>query len=626
MDSPVVLPIKLQPSNLRPLAFRILSKKHGLNLKSDALKVLADYIGPKFGSEWKSARSQIFIEDIAKLWKEQERGIFVEGDGLNEVLKELEALESKLSRTGSNHGQASVDSFINNDNNDNNEEVQMERTETMESDDEENNNVKLRTTPMTSISPPPIRETMDWKEYFKLINAYEQPLFDYNNMTKQYELSKINKSTLLSSNIDYNIKLFLNRFFIIKDRLFRNESFQENIFDSMSSSTNTNSITSIKNLLGRNNQRFLLFGMLTLFNGDWYLQDNTDKIQLDINQTEPNIGAYYTEGTFVICDGIYSSNIFYCSSISHPPGERRSETLESNGNIDFLGIHANLRIDKELSRRLRLLEMELEHKIIILGSNCYLDDLKTFDALKKLFIKLSEDEYNYPISIIFQGSFVSSPKHSTEYKQLFNSLANLLDEFPIIAGNISLIFMPGENDLWNNSIFPKQSIPKLFGSRLNRVARNVQWASNPTRLVYLSQEIVLMRDDIGSRFRRNSILFPKLEQDKKDIENEKEIDKLESLPPKISEARKVIKSILDQGHLSPFTKTVHPIVWHLDHVLTLSPIPNVLILNDPTSPPFDLTYNGCRCLNPGPLIQKRKLSYIEYNLSNKKSELKELYF
>lgn len=624
-----MLPIRLQPSNLRPLAYRILSKKHGLNLKSDALKILADYIGPKYGSEWKSPRAQMFVEDVAKLWKEQERGLFIEGDGLNDVLRELEALEMKLNKSnaGSVSHQVSVNSFVNNAKDENNELEIADRTDTLVDDVSEDENRMLRTTPMTSISPPPISETMDWKEYFKLINAYEQPLFHYNPQSKQYELSKSQSSKLSSSTVDAGIKLFSNRFNIVKDRLLRNENFQIGTYDSMSSSTTANNITSIKNLLGRKNQRFLLFGMLTLINGDWFLEDNTDKIQLDLNQTEPNTGCYYTQGNFVLCDGIYSGGLFYCSSLGHPPGERRSETLEANGNIDFLGIHANLRIDKELSRRLRLLEMELEHKIIILGSNCYLDDLRTFDALKKLFISLSQDEYNYPISIIFNGSFASSPKHSSEYKQIFNSLASLLEEFPVIAGNISLIFVPGENDLWQTSVWPKQSIPKLFGSRLSRVVRNVQWASSPTRLVYLSQEILIVRDDIGARFRRNTINFPKIEKEKDELhENGNEIDRLDALPPRVSEARKVIKTVLDQGHISPFTQQLKPVAWHLDHILSLSPIPNVLILSDPTSPSFDVTYNGCKCLNAGPLIQKRKLNYIEYNLSSRKAEIKDLYF
>ncbi|CCH42644.1 DNA polymerase epsilon subunit B [Wickerhamomyces ciferrii] len=644
-NQPVILPIRLQPSNLRPIAYRILSKKHGLNIKSEALKILSDYIGPKFGNEWKSAKSQYFIEEIAKIWKEQDRGLFIDGDGLNDVIKEIDSLNSSLPKTrntlesvqnnnnqggqgqGQGQGQVSVDSMI----------AGRRDTvvdEVMVSEDEEA--INNRTSPPTSISPQPIRNTIDWREYFRIIDAFQQPLFDYNHHRKQYEPSKTKDSSFQSTSIDANIGLFQKRFHIVKDRLLRNENFQSNSFNAFSSVANdqdgTNSITQVKNLLGRNNQRFMLFGMLTLMNGEWYLQDNSDKIQLDINQADPNLGSYYVPGNMVLCDGIHSNGKFYCSSIGHPPGERRTDTLEAIGNLDFLGIHANMRIDRELHTRLKLLERELDHKIIILGANCYLDDLKTLDALTKLFTRLSEDENDLPISIIFNGSFTSSPKHTSEYKNLFDSLASILEKFPVISGRINLVFIPGENDLWQAPLWPKHPIPKLFGNRITRVARSVNWSSNPTRMVYLSQEIVIARDDIGGRFRRNTVLFPQLSKDSDEEDEDEyderrtEIEKLESLPPKVSEARKVVKTVLDQGHLSPFTKNLKPVIWHLDHTLHLSPLPTVLILTDPTSPAFDVTYNGCKCLNPGILIQKRKLNYIEYNLNSKRSEIKELHF
>lgn len=309
-----------------------------------------------------------------------------------------------------------------------------------------------------------------------------------------------------------------------------------------------------------------------------------------------------------------------------------------------------MRIDRELHTRLKLLEREYDHKMVILGSDCFLDDFRTLEAINRLFTKLSELEDSVPITIVFNGSFSSIPLPSAEYKGLFDSLAEVLEKHPVIAGNVSLVFVPGENDHWQTPVWPKQRIPKLFGSRLSRVARSVQWASNPARMVYLSQEIVLARDDISARFRRNSVVFPLLEakeeqkyedngdeeivnlsdNDAEDqpptLKKKSQIDRLENLPTRVSEARKLVKTILDQGHISPFTKNLKPVVWHLDHTLHLSPLPNVFIISDPTSPAFDVTYHGCKCLNAGAFIEKRKMNYIEYGLNNKRAEIKELYF
>jgi DNA polymerase epsilon subunit 2 len=616
MEQPVVLPIKLQPSNLRPLAYRILSKKHGLNIKSDALGTLADYIGPKFGVDWRSAKSQLLLEEIAKIWKEQERGLFLEAEGLSDVLKEIDILETK-SKGSHQQQQVSIESMM---------ISKATRADTIVDVDMIGD--QQQTTPATSVTPPPLKDSLDWKEYFRLINAFEQPLFRYNPISKTYEPSKVMDAKFSGSSVQANVSLFQSRYNIVKDRVMRNENFESGTFSAFSSvemAEKNNVISMIKNLLGRNNQRFLLLGMLTYLNGSWYLQDTSDKIKLNIDQTEPNPGSYYVSGNIVLCEGIYSSSTFYVNSIAQPPTERRTETLEAIGNIDFLGIHANMRIDKELQTRLKLVEREHDHKIIVLGSDIFLDDLRTLDALGKLFQKLSEDEGNIPISIIFNGSFTSIPKPLSEYKSLFDSLASVLEQYPVIHGNVSLVFIPGENDHWQTPVWPRQRIPKLFGNRLNRVARSVQWASNPTRMVYLSQEIVIARDDIGSRFRRNCLRFPQLDKGNK-VMAQTEIQRIEALPPRISEARKIVKTLLDQGHLTPFTKDLKPVMWHVDHTLQLSPLPNVLILADSTAPLFDVTYNGCRCINPGVFIQKRMLNYIEYSLTSRKAEVRDLYF
>ncbi|KAH3672725.1 hypothetical protein WICMUC_004131 [Wickerhamomyces mucosus] len=611
---PAVLPIKLEPSNLRPIAYRILSKKHGLNIKSDALKTLSEHIGHKFGIEWRSAKSQLFLEDVAKLWKEQERGLFLSSEGLEEILREIQTLEIKALKSITDQGQVSANSLI-----------QKDIVKALDLGIAIETSTNVPSTRSSSIS---VSKSLDWREYFKVINAFNQQIFEYDHIRKQYTLAKNQESKISFSSVDSNISLFPQRYHIVKDRIMRNEDFQANNFNPLSSITinEKHTITLVKNLLGRDNQHFLLFGMLVLVDGEWYLQDSSDKIRLDFSDVEPASGSYYTDGNLVLCEGVYLLGEFACSNIYHPDPEKRSETLEANNNLDFLGIHQNSRIDRELHNKLNVLEKELNHKILILGNNCFLDDIKVLDGLKKLFQGVSE-EHELPIAIVFNGSFSSSPKHSAEYKTLFDNLASLLEDYPLIVNNVHLIFIPGMNDLWQTSVWPKQNIPRLFGSRLNRLIKNITWASNPTRLVYLSQELVFMRDDIGSRFKRNNINF-KSEDNATKISNElnNNIDKIEALPPRISEARKLVKTILDQGHLSPFTKRLKPIIWKLDHIFCLSPLPHVLVLADSSTASFEVTYKGCKCLNPGNLIQRRRLNFIEYNFSTRKSEIKESYF
>src|SRR5271169_1888075 len=94
------LPVQIELSHFRPIAFRIFTKKHNLTLKSDALAVLAEYIGRKCGSEWRVLGEPI-LDEIARAWTRAEgtssQGVanldsnpLVEGDLLVPVLKTLE--------------------------------------------------------------------------------------------------------------------------------------------------------------------------------------------------------------------------------------------------------------------------------------------------------------------------------------------------------------------------------------------------------------------------------------------------------------------------------------------------------------------------------------------------------
>jgi len=104
-------------------------------------------------------------------------------------------------------------------------------------------------------------------------------------------------------------------------------------------------------------------------------------------------------------------------------------------------------------------------------------------------------------------------------------------------------------------------------------------ATNPCRIVFCGQEIVVFRDDLMARIMRNSILQHK-------ILSEEELKKY------------LVQTIIDQGHLSPFALEVQPIYWNFDHSLRLYPMPTTLILADRYER-YELTYEGCHVFNPG---------------------------
>ncbi|KAG8921571.1 DNA-directed DNA polymerase epsilon, subunit B [Tulasnella sp. 408] len=82
--------------------------------------------------------------------------------------------------------------------------------------------------------------------------------------------------------------------------------------------------------------------------------------------------------------------------------------------------------------------------------------------------------------------------------------------------------------------------------------------------------------------------------------------------------RYLVQTILDQGHLSPLSLSVQPIIWELDHTMRLYPMPTALILADKYER-YELTYEGCHVFNPG-TFQGTEFGFSTYYPETRRSE------
>lgn len=622
------LPVELQPATLRPFAYRILSKKHGLNVQTEALRILTNTVSARFGSDWKNAQSQKLLEEIAKTWKSQDRGLFIDGPGLGQVLKDLSGKD---------------------------EPAVAERSDTVV-------DVAAETTSSGS--------EIDWRDFFRVVDPPRQPNYRFDRHKKQFVLEKpATMADVVSTNVGY----FSSRYHLVADRLSRNENFQKLSVTSFSTAQTValSEITLIKNVLGRDGAKFLLFGLLAKnANGDYILEDASDHIELDLSQAHKTEGLYYCCGMFVVVEGIYSASggtvsaanliggCFHVSHIGQPPAERRDVSLDNFGNLDFLGINSDTstRLDKSFRRRLAGVEKTLgDHRVVFLGGNCFLDDPATLEGLRRLFAKLERevnDAEMAPLAIVMSGSFVSGPMTATStavsgvsnseaYKNHFDEFTAMVAQFPRIAQSTRFVLVPGPNDPWqatyslgssNLNALPQQPVPRVFTSRLERLLPkgNLVLAYNPLRLCYLSQEVAILRDDLSPKLKRNDIVFERdieLENERlaKDTEREQEgltlgtIDVSgEHVSSKVKQARKLVKTLLDQGTLQPLLRDLRLVDTTMDNGLRIEPLPTAVVVNDSTFESFDVTYNGCRVVNVGPLMTLRRVNYAEYWPSRRK--------
>lgn len=353
---------------------------------------------------------------------------------------------------------------------------------------------------------------------------------------------------------------------------------------------------------------------------------------------------------------------FQASMVSGPPTERRDVTVgigQSLGSdhiqtsvgagfgwVDFLGVGSEKAIGPQMRRlQQRLLAQQSSDadstskrsKIAII-SECHLDSPRTLDALRTILTSYSatSNPSDRPLSIVLMGNFLSTAAlsgttkgGSIEYKEHFDTLASLLAEFPTLLSSTTFIFVPGDNDPWASTfstgaatILPRSALPDLLTSRVRRAFTTANndanatkdgekgeaiFTTNPARISLFGpcEEIVLFRDDISGRIRRNAITFPDLDKSA-DPADQMDTDTITTpqldLPTRTG--RLITKTLLDQSHLSPFPLSLRPVAWDFASALSLYPLPTVLVIADAEAPPFVVSYEGCCVVNPGRVVER----------------------
>jgi len=360
-------------------------------------------------------------------------------------------------------------------------------------------------------------------------------------------------------------------------------------------------------------------------------------------------------------------------------GPQEQETIGGGfGWVDFLGVGSDRavgqkmrRVEQRLIRQLTADEADARGRIVVIGE-ANLDDSRTLPALRQILsIYAAESQAARPLSFIVTGNFTKQPimtrgrgRGSVEYKEYFDELGTLLAEFPSLVKDSTFVFVPGDNDGWisagatgASTPIPRKPIPDLFTSRIRRVFASQAsdddtkakpeaiWASNPARLSLFgpTHEIVLFRDDMLARMQRNAVAICDRDEEEDanggvdvtmaDDSQPAEPDSVESRDGSESTrkrdekieaaqkqtAQKLVKTILDQGYLSPFPPAVRPVHWDYSSALHLYPLPSSMVLVDTTCPPFCVTYGNCHVMNPGSMLvsdRRGVARWVEYRIGS----------
>ncbi|RDB22824.1 DNA polymerase epsilon subunit B [Hypsizygus marmoreus] len=428
------------------------------------------------------------------------------------------------------------------------------------------------------------KELIDPESHLFVINAFEMPLWHWSQESGTF--TKVTTPLTISGSPESRILAMRDRLHIIKQCVLRNEHFAPSTLPSRDRERLV-TLKSTKQLLGRAGDRFLLLGMLTHNKeGKLCIEDSDGSVELDFSKLDEPGDGLFTEGCFALVEGEYTEEAkLEIVAIGQPPCESRDTSRSIYGHIDFLGKGAtSLLEDSAFSARIR---EELPDLHFFFLSDVWLDHPQTLPGLQKMFDNCIENSF-IPRLIVLCGNFTRrSISHGNShdvqaYQENFEALADLISSYPLITRSTHFVFVPGPLDVTANGTLPRSHLLSTLVTRLQARVPKVHFATNPCRIKFFDQEIVIFREDTMSRMLRN-IVGVKPDVGSDDLK------------------RYLVQTILDQAHLSPLTVNIQPTLSDYDHALRLYPLPTALVLADKYDR-YKITYTGCHVFNPGSFI------------------------
>ncbi|KAK9841094.1 hypothetical protein WJX84_008604 [Apatococcus fuscideae] len=277
----------------------------------------------------------------------------------------------------------------------------------------------------------------------------------------------------------------------------------------------------------------------------------------------------------------------YGSMMSHPADLVRVQGLDFFGGQSLQGHAVQQALEQETTRE--------EARIVVL-SELWLDLAGTLDSLDAILTGFESLEEVPPVFVLL-GDFqsFSCARANPDYRTIqenFKALSLVLARHVRLKEESRFVLVPGPGDAGPGSILPQPPLPRSLTKDLRARIPSLVLASNPCRLRYYSQEIIIFRQDLLKTLRRHCLLTPTGDSESPDALFEH-----------------LCVTVLQQSHLCPLPLERQPIYWQHDHALRLYPVPDLVILADSSTPASTFTFEGCTCLNPGSFKQGSFAAY-----------------
>jgi len=423
------------------------------------------------------------------------------------------------------------------------------------------------------------QENSEEDKIFNVVDIFKIPLYKYDNERKKFLLNTSQVITLHGTPEDKN-KMLVERYTVLYQRAMHHDLFTPAPLASSGGVKSAKfTLKPVDHLLGSITKldEIILLGMLAhLKEGKYFLEDPSGVVELDISKAIFHPGLF-TENCIVLAEGHYKDEIFYVTALGFPPPEPAKTTRSLFGNINFFGGPSQSCVAS--SEKLKMLEQDEtnQNNMFVFVSDLWLDHPKTIAKFKVLLSGYAEQP---PALFVICGNFLSKPYGCNQYnilKQKFEELGEILLAFPMLVESSRFIFVPGPLDPGPGNILPRPPLSKLITEDIQEKIPFAEFASNPCRIQYCTQEIVIFREDIINKMCRNCLHLP---------------DDIQNIPTHF------VKTIIAQAHLCPLPLNIRPVYWCHDKAMRLYPLPDLIVCADKYDS-YNITNSDTLCVNPG---------------------------
>ncbi|EAT45964.1 AAEL002785-PA [Aedes aegypti] len=421
----------------------------------------------------------------------------------------------------------------------------------------------------------------DNETIFSVINAFDVPRFHFHEEKKMFMPDSGKRGFFPGP--DTKAEYIRERYLMLWQKTCRHEMFNTSKVSTYKDIKRL-TLRKIELLLSTSKMKeVVVLGLLTqLTEGKFYLEDPTGVVPIDLRETVYSSGLF-CEGCFVLASGTYSDGTLKIDELGFPVTELASSSRAFFGTVNTWGGRSKSLL--KYSRNLAELERNSGEDSIVFLADCWLDNPIVLQKLTQLL-----DGYNQfpPRAIVLMGPFSKSTENPYALKERFQALGETLGSYESLKKETDVVLVPSSEDPTTANILPRPPLPEYLTGDLKKSYPRLVLATNPCRLQYCTQQIVVCRSDLVTKLCRNTIHFPKSGQ----------------------LADHFARTLISQGTLAPLNPIACPVHWNYDAALSLYPLPDLIVIGD-TSQGFQTTEQECTVLNTGS-FSKSKFSFKVY--------------